>query len=513
MNSQAMKNTIKGILIIFAVGALVYFISIRNGFIGDDEELIVNNTVIHSLSNWPIFFTGRAYNFSGTGSDYFRPLLSLTNSFVYSLSGPKPAAFHLLSILLQIMNAILVFLILKKFFKNSIPIILSLLFLVHPLYSEVVFYIADLQDLLFFFFGMLSLYMTIRYPKYLMFITVLLLFSLLSKETGIIFLGIVLLYTVFFDPKRTKPITLAALISLAVYSFLRFGIAKMGLINSNINPLANNLGVRLLNLPKVAIYYLQNLVYPYNLGPNQYWLITTPTIQNFWLPLIILLGFLAIIAVPALKKNKVFTFFLLIFLISFVFLLQIFPLDAMVSGRWFYLPMFGILGMIGSLIPKINKYALIPVVAIIAILSVITVVRSYDWEDMLTLYSHDIKIVKSDPVLENNLAVELLRIGKTSEAGYYFQDSVNLAPYGWVNWNNLGSYEESLGNFTKAEADYKKAIDNGNFYSAYKNYANLLFKEGKITEAKAFLKEKALLYFPEDQSLRSLYLYLQNHNK
>jgi len=43
----------KFILLLILVGFLVYFNSLSNGFVWDDEEQVVNNVLVHSLSNFP----------------------------------------------------------------------------------------------------------------------------------------------------------------------------------------------------------------------------------------------------------------------------------------------------------------------------------------------------------------------------------------------------------------------------------------------------------------------------
>jgi tetratricopeptide (TPR) repeat protein len=488
------KQVTKHIILIVVVGLLVYALSLHNSFVWDDEEQIINNTLVHSLANWKSFFTGGAFNSGGTGhllGNYYKPLMTFTFSLLYSTFGPNPFAFHLTSLILYISSAILIFLFFKKFFTESISLILSLIFLVHPLYSEVVFYSANLQDVLFFFFGMLSLFNPIF-----------LIFSLLSKETGIIFVFIGILYSFLFDKKRIKKVIVVSVLTIFIYAFLRFGIAKIGFEKVTLAPLAQeNLVIRLVNLPKIAFYYIQNVIYPYNLVPNQHWYITKINFSDFFLPLLILIALLTLAFVPVFKKNKIYTFFLIIFLISFIFHLQIFPLDVTVSGRWFYLPMFGLLGCLGSLIPKNNQKLPIIAAIIIAILGFRTFVRSFDWADGMTLYSHDTQIIKDDFNLENNLGVELYRIGKIKDASVHFQNSVALAPFWWTNWNNLGAYEESIGNYEAAKNYYQKAIDNSDYYLAYENYAKILIKQGKKDEAKKFLEEIALKKFPQNQNL------------
>src|SRR5207249_2274788 len=105
-----------------------------------------------------IFFTGSTF-FNGNSQiaigNYYRPLLTTYFAGIYSLSGANYFLFHFFQLLLHIVNTIMVFFFLKHFLKGAITLFLSLLFLVHPINSEVVFYISDAQEVLFFFFGML----------------------------------------------------------------------------------------------------------------------------------------------------------------------------------------------------------------------------------------------------------------------------------------------------------------------------------------------------------------------
>jgi len=503
---ELIKQNQKSILTIMLIGFLLFLFSLGNQFVWDDEEQIVNNTLIHSISNWPLFFSGGAFNSGGTGSllgIYYKPMMTLSFSLLYNIFGSYPFFFHLTSVSLHIASSVVVFLIFKSFFSDKKAFLLSLFFLVHPLYSEVIFYVANFQDVLFFFFGSLALLLSIK-GKDKFFIAFLLLLSLLSKETGIIFVLAVLFYKYW----------ISSVLSLSLYGFMRLGIARIGFDAHQISSIASlNLWQRILNIPKMAFYYIQNLFIPINLVPNQHWIITNIDLYNFWIPLMVVILFLIFLIYFTFQKNKNYYLFLVIFILSFAMHMQIFPLDVTLSGRWFYLPMFGLLGMIGYLNSKIKiKYLDIILYIIIVSLSIITFRRSFDWKNGLTLYSHDAKIVTNDFNLSNNLGVELFRIGKFEEAKINFQKSVNLAPNWWTNWNNLGAVIERDGDLETAATYYKKAIDNGNYYLAYENYALILIKQGKYNEAEEFINN-ALLYFPQNQKLIQYLQYIKQQTQ
>ena len=65
----------------------------------------------------------------------------------------------------------------------------ALVFLVHPLNVETVVYVSSMQDILFFSFGMLAFLVVLKKElefKWLVTVFGGLLFSLLSKETGLV---------------------------------------------------------------------------------------------------------------------------------------------------------------------------------------------------------------------------------------------------------------------------------------------------------------------------------------
>lgn len=526
----------KLILLIVIIGFVVYFNCLFNGFVWDDEEQVVNNVLVHSLSNFPLFFKGSTFNPGGGGAMgglYYKPMMTVCFSFLYTLFGPRPFFFHLFQLLLHLGNAILVFILLDHFLKKlKLSFFLSLIFLIHPMNVETVVYVAALQETLFFFFGMLALILVIKEPVRIknngviyLSTSFLLLLSLLSKETGIIFFALIFFYLLIFKRDRFLNYFIFFLVSLAAYLILRFGLAGIYFQKHNLSPITRmSFGQRLMSVPQIIFFYLKTFFYPKDLAISQHWVVKSLTFVYFYLSLILVsafffvLGIILTIFLRPSKDGKMsginFLFFLLWFIFSLGFHLQLFPLDLTVSDRWFYLPMVGLLGMVGVILSQQRKFFQNFVVfnifgvVLIILLSIRTFIRTFDWRNGLTLYSHDVKISKNAFDLENNFGVELFRVGRFDEAKIHFENSTELASYWWTNWNNLGVVYERKGELGKAATYYKKAIDNGNYYLAYENYAGILIKQDKKKEAKEFLEKEALPRLPYNQKLRQLYLYL-----
>ncbi|HEX7542623.1 MAG TPA: tetratricopeptide repeat protein, partial [Patescibacteria group bacterium] len=150
-------------------------------------------------------------------------------------------------------------------------------------------------------------------------------------------------------------------------------------------------------------------------------------------------------------------------------------------------------------------------IVIITIFSIRSFIRVLDWRSGLSLFSRDIRKTSSFD-LQNNMGVELFRIGRYDEAKKYFEISTQLAPYWWVNWNNLGAIYEREKNIQKAAEYYQKSIDNGQYYLAYENLAKVLVLYGNDQKKTEEFLQKALKLFPEDQSLLQINAYSQEKN-
>jgi len=525
------------VLILLSIGFIVYFNCFFNGFIWDDEEQIVNNHIVHSIKNIPAFFSGSTFNTGGTGSlvgIYYKPLMNVVFSLLYSVFGNRPLFFHLFQVALHLINSIIIYWLFKNFLPLWLSFFLSLIFLIHPFNVETVVYISALQEPLFLFFGLLALLSIIkiaeeRRPFLLLVPVSFLLFSILAKETGLVFVLIIFIYLFIFKKGWLFPYSILTFILLNLYFVLRLGLANIPFSSQYLSPITRvDLTTRLLSIPKIVYFYFNTFLFPKDLAIAQQWVVNKINVADFYWPLIfdcLIFAFFAYFVFLAVKKfnnypAKALIFFFCWFIISLCFHCQIFPLDMTASDRWFYLPMVGLLGMTGTIVgfPLFNKDGefikkrglLFILTILIALLSVRTIIRIFNWHNGLALFSHDIKISKDAFDLENNLGVELFRVNKINQARIHFENSTKLAPYWWTNWNNLGAVYEKRGDLIRAANYYKQAIKNGDYYLAYENYSGVLIKQGKIKEARDFLQNQALKKFPHNQKLRLMWDYVNN---
>lgn len=208
----------KALTWIIIIGFLVFANMLFNGFVWDDIGYIINYPPIHAI-NFPLAFTKNMFN---TGSQ-FRPLPIIYFSFAYSVFGQTPFFYHLVQLVLHISNTIILFFLFKKFFKNPIALFLSLSFLIHPLQVESVSYIASIDNPLFFLFGLIAFSLGTKTGlsiKRILLIYSLILLSLLTKETGFVFIFLILIYRALYARKIMMHIS-GGVVTLFLYFLIR----------------------------------------------------------------------------------------------------------------------------------------------------------------------------------------------------------------------------------------------------------------------------------------------------
>jgi len=460
------------------LGLLVYFPVLFNSFVWDDEVMFQKAGSI-------------------PGTVYFRPVISALYWGIYNIFGPRPFFFHFFQLIFHIATAVLIYYLFKRFFKETISLILAAIFLVHPASVEAVSFASAMQEVGFTLVGIIGLYLfthrdVINHVSTtnIFFGALLLLISLLMKETAIVFFLLIFCYLFLFKKNQIVLISYSifSIILLMTYFLFRVSGGSLYVQGQGLFPIMRvSLVTRLMNIPMIILYYLGKFFYPMHLAIAQHWVVRTVDFQNFWLPLIIIIGFI-LFGIFMSRLNKPFLFFFLWFILGILPHLQIIPLNMTVAERWLYFPMIGLLGMIGTILSKLqiindksqinfksqikSKTIFILLIIIIIVFSVRSFVRVLDWRNGLSLFGRDIRQDSSFD-LQNNIGVELFRIGQYKEAKKYFEKSVKLAPYWWVNWNNLGTIYEREKNYQKAKEYYQKAIDNGQYYLAYENLSKL----------------------------------------
>lgn len=137
------------LLIVF--GLLAYANAIFHPFVHDDLVFIRYNPRIHELNNWGEFFlrSPDSTAISPLVNAYYRPVLEIVYRLEYRLFGFNPAGYHLVNVLLHIINSMLVYALAGRFIRrSSLALGAAVLFLLHPVQTEAVACISGISNLL-----------------------------------------------------------------------------------------------------------------------------------------------------------------------------------------------------------------------------------------------------------------------------------------------------------------------------------------------------------------------------
>jgi len=194
-------------LIIFGV----YANAINGPFIFDDKTLVEQNGSIKDLSNISKFFKTDIFSKDGLRpvSNSYRPMQIISYAVDFFIYGNNPRGFHVTNILLHILNALLIFFVLRKIINNVfIAYFTALLFGIHPVNTPCVTYISGRADLLSITFVLMSLLSYINYNRkkntvFLILSAVAYFFAILSKEYAIFIMPLVLfIYHITYDKEN-----------------------------------------------------------------------------------------------------------------------------------------------------------------------------------------------------------------------------------------------------------------------------------------------------------------------
>lgn len=427
---RQLKKILIGIIAVFSFA--LYANTLNHDYAVDDGTVMQNNKIVKKgISAIPEIFTTRyRAGFWDRKENLYRPLSLVMFAIEWQISPEKPFLGHLVNVLLYIGTGILLFITLTKLLPKSnflIPFLTALLFIAHPVHTEVVANIKSRDEILCFLFVMLSINFLMDYTKSAKIISLLtslfcFLLALLSKESAITYIFIIPLILHFFtsfDFKKIVPVAFFFIGAAGVYLLIRGAVLK-GLASETELQIVNNslLGAtdivtRFASAMSIMGKYLVVLFFPHPLVFDySYNQIKNVSIADF--RAIISIGiYLALFmyALKTFKQKNPIAFCILFFLISISLVSNIFFLiESTMAERFIYMPSFGFCFAIIFLLTKSlkaetikntaggltaffkNNSKIFSVTVIILILfSFKTISRNADWKNNLTLLSHDVK--------------------------------------------------------------------------------------------------------------------------
>lgn len=456
-----------GLIICLLLTLIALLPAFQAGFLfWDDPDYVMNNLSIRSFNNLSEILTTPIQG-------NYHPLTMLSLACNYAISGDDAGSYHIVNLILHLINVWLVFIFVYKLTKEKIWIafISALLFGIHPLHVESVIWVSERKDVLyscFFLLGLISYLKYLEKKSYLQLLKVLVFFclSLLSKPAAVVFPLVLIAIDYLIGRKdflktmlEKTPFLILSLVMglLTLHSQELQGATSF----SNVFPAHFRF---FFGFYGILMYFI-NTIFPFQLCAfYPYPSLNTSLPIAYYLAVIftIALGF---VFVWAHKRNKLLAFSILFYIINLILVLQFKPVgSAIIADRYTYMPLIGIFIIIGYFIQKLaDKYnAKLPffTIVLISIVSLSLVALSYKqattWKDTASLWDQAIKVNQSSRAYSNR-GLEYKKEGNISAALELYNKAIQINKIEKDALLNRGNIYFDSGQDELAMKDYRSA--------------------------------------------------------
>lgn len=470
------------IFVIITLSLALYSNTLKNGFVYDDEFTIVNNSLIKNIDNLTLLFDKKEY-FARSGEASYRPVVTFTYFIDYALYGLKSWGYHLTNILLHAINGVLLYTFLTLLLKyassnnparcfslNNPPLLITLLFISHPVLTEAVNAISYREDLLVFLFYMivLILYLTLSTNHKSSIINRLLLpisclfylLALLSKEMAATLPLVVYCYDRLIKGRRSilpscYNIWYVVLVLFYFYlNFFYFGKPKEDIPNWAIW----EVNERLITFPWLLIAYIKLVLFPVSLSAD-YEIIPVRSLLS-WSFIASSFMIFSILVVFAIKQpKKEITFGAFFFVIALLPVYNLIPINNPLAERYLYLPIAGFAIIAGFLFINIlSTYQHIRIfvlfLAVLSLCSATVIKRNAVWKTNYSLFSDTVKKMPNSNRAHFNLGLLYVKAEKLDKAIDEFKTVIKINPYYADAHNSLGNIYNQIGKIDDAISEY-----------------------------------------------------------
>ena len=459
-------HTLKCWFLIVLAGALCYLNALGNGFVFDDSAYL-SSSLVHQFRPLATFLQ------SSIHPDLYRPLTLLSLACDFRCYGDQPLGYHLSSLLLHLLNALLVFQLSSHILaRQSAALLAALFYALHPLQTEVVSWISSRGDLLMSFFFLAGLLCHIRARTYRGRVLAWFLYgcSILSKESGFVLPAVAYCYDALFAAparpfRHLFTFTRAWLVRhwgyalvLALALALRWNAAEAAEpISANFLADADAVS-RLLTLPAILLRYLLLIVFPLHLSAD-YSYASIPLVQTPLDPYFIggLFAAGALLYLPLRASSPPLVFAAAFGWLAFLPASNLLVLAPSGMAERYLHPVMPALALLLGIAAKtwftkryrIAGSALVAVVLLL--MAVRTIDRNRDWASDYALFSAVVALYPDNARARENLAHAHYQQGDVKAAIEHYKRAIAINPHRVHPYYNLGL-------LYNAEEQYRTAI-------------------------------------------------------
>ncbi|MCX6291438.1 MAG: tetratricopeptide repeat protein [Bacteroidetes bacterium] len=434
----------------------------------------------------------------------YRPASLVSLAIEWQLFPDNPHVNHLMNVLLYALTCWLLFLVLCTLFENRdliFAFVSSLLYVAHPLHTEVVASIKSRDEILCFLFVLAALFFVLKYTaenSIVHLITSLVCFfiALLSKEPAIAFVVIVPLMLFVFTAtsvKKNLMVTMGFFSVALIYLAIRHQVLASlnseryySVINNSMLATADVMSQKATAF-FILLKYIVLLIVPHTLSYDY----SFSQIKNIgfsdpsaFLAAMVYLA-LTIYAFMHVRKKSVMSFSILFFLIT------LFPasnlmvtIGSTMAERFLYMPSLGYCMVVTFLLLKyfktenaakkfqtikqflsVHSSVMMIALVITVMYSFKTIARSRDWKNNVSLFGHDVTVADESARAHYNwgsaLVKELYDHEKNTEKKNVYLDKAILEFNKTISiFSNYSDAYFYLGLIYTIKEDYLKAISN-----------------------------------------------------
>lgn len=371
------------ISIIFALGVGLYIYSVTFDYVLDDQIVITKNQFTKKglAGIKEIMGTESMQGYFGEQKNLvvgarYRPLSIVSFAIEYQMWGLNSFMSHLINILLYAFTGLLLYRVLLMLFPAkedtnpffNIPFITALLYIAHPIHSEVVANVKGRDEIMTLMGALGSMYFTFKYLADKKAISlwmsgICFFLGLLSKENAITFVAVIPLTVYVFSNASSSlnfRTTVPLIIATVIYLMLRYSVIGYFLSNGEKitdlmnNPFAQmNFGEKLATIFYTLLIYLKLQIFPHPLTHDYYpYAIPKMNWGNIWPILSLLIHVsLGVFAIKNIKKKTVVAYSILFYLLTISIVSNIvFPVGTFMNERFVYISSIGFLIAIAWLV-------------------------------------------------------------------------------------------------------------------------------------------------------------------
>ncbi len=501
------------LVLIVVLGSFFAYLNIySHEFLWDDEFLIQNNIFIRSWENLPKIFTTCSGAGAGRLDNFYRPMQTLFYTLIYSFFKLNPFGYLFLNVLLHLSNAILIFLLLKKISKNDyLAALVSFFWVIHPVHTEAITYMSGTADPLSVFFALISFLLYFLFKKnknwiILSFSILTFILALLSKETMIIFPGLIILYELLFSDKQQKILNCRFVIPFLIISMVYF-ILRLTVLNfintlniyEDSNVYTDHLSIRIITFLSSLIMYYSFIFWPVNLHMERDFPIFTNPLS--WQPLvsiiIILIFIIVIIRELKQKATPLLSFGLGWFFIGFVPMSGLIPVNSFLLEHWLYFTSIGLflclavgLRYLWKRISKIKPIIISILIIMAAILISLNLFRNRDWRNPIIFYNNILKYASGTARVHNNLAMAYVDENDLIKAEKHYLKAIEISDIYAQTHYNLAMLYLKTNREKKAVEQLLKSIEiNKNFFFSYQALGAIYKQNNEIEKAQEYYQQ------------------------